>query len=113
MSVGKRYFPVDVFARMHTLETTADGHDRGLELVQEILPWLRDCRGFRGLLRLATTHRSRTIMVSFWADEESLNESSSAGRDLGQLITEASGTERIALEDYEVTFFEGELDGSS
>jgi hypothetical protein len=52
-------------------------------------------------------------MVSFWADEGSLNESSSAGRDLGQLITEASGTERIALEDYEVTFFEGELDGSS
>jgi hypothetical protein len=98
---------------MHTLETTAEGHDRGLELVQEILPWLRDCRGFRGLLRLATADRSRTVMVSFWADQAALDESSSAGRDLGELITEASGTERIAMEDYEVTFFEGEIGDSS
>jgi hypothetical protein len=98
---------------MHTLETTAEGHDRGLELVQEILPWLRDCRGFRGLLRLATTDRSRTVMISFWADQAALDESSIAGRDLGELITEASGTERIAMEDYEVTFFEGEIGDTS
>ena len=98
---------------MHTLETTAEGHDRGLELVQEILPWLLDCRGFRGLLRLATADRSRTVMISFWADQAALDESSSAGRDLGELITEASGTERIAMEDYEVTFFEGEIGDAS
>jgi len=102
-----------VFARVHTVETTADGHDRGLELVQEILPWLRDCRGYRGMLRLASPDRSRTIMISFWADEDALSESSGAGRDLGELITEASGTERIALEDFEVTFFEGESLGGT
>ena len=37
-----------VFARMHTLGTTPDGHDRGLELLDEILPWLRDSTGYRG-----------------------------------------------------------------
>ena len=102
-----------MFARVHTLETTAEGHDRGLELVQEILPWLRDCRGFRGLLRLASPDRSRTVTITFWADEAALNDSSTAGRDLGELVTEASGTERIAMKDYEVTFFEGEIEGSS
>jgi hypothetical protein len=96
---------------MHTLETTAEGHDRGLELVREILPWLNESTGFRGLLRLATPDRSKTVMLSLWADEASLNESSAAGRDLGALITEASGTTRVALEDYEVTFFVGELTG--
>jgi len=56
-------------------------------------------------------HRVQTVdvQISFWADQAALDESSSAGRDLGELITEASGTERIAMEDYEVTFFEGEL----
>jgi heme-degrading monooxygenase HmoA len=102
-----------MFARVHTVETTADGHDRGLELVQEILPWLRDCRGYRGMLRLSKPDRSRTIMISFWADEEAMQESWAAGRDLGELITEASGTERIALEDYEVTFFEAEALGDA
>ena len=52
-------------------------------------------------------------MISFWADHAALDESSSAGRDLGELITEASGTERIAMEDYEVTFFEGEIGDTS
>ena len=98
-----------MFARVHRLETTAEGHDLGLELVQEILPWLRDSRGLRGLLRLAAPDRSRTVTISFWADEEARDASSAAGRDLGELITEASGTERIAMEDYEVTFFEGEI----
>jgi len=96
---------------MHTLETTADGHDRGLELVREVLPWLRECTGFRGLLRLATPDRSKTVVLTLWADEAALLASTDAGRDLGDLITEASGTTRVAMEDFEVTFLEGELSG--
>jgi hypothetical protein len=94
---------------MHTLETTADGHDRGLELVQEILPWLRESTGFRGLLRLASPDRTKTVVISIWSDDAALQESAAAGRDLGALIAEAAGTTRVALEDYEVTFLEGEL----
>src|SRR5262245_1315213 len=55
------YGSVDVFARLHTLETTAEGHDRGLELLHEILPWLRESTGFRGIIRLATPDRSKSI----------------------------------------------------
>jgi heme-degrading monooxygenase HmoA len=97
---------VDVFARMHTLETTADAHDRGLELLDEILPWLRDATGFRGMLRLASPDRSKTVVVTLWADEKSMLESADAGRALGGQIADAAGSKRVALEDFEVTFVE-------
>lgn len=89
---------------MHTVETTAEGHDRGLELLREILPWLESSTGFRGALRLATADRSQTVMLTFWADEAALAASLEASRKLGEQITEAAGTTRVAMEDYEVTF---------
>ena len=96
---------------MHTLESDAEGHDRGLELVSEILPWLRESTGFRGFLRLASPDRSKTVVITFWADEAAMLRTAESGRDLGELITEASGTKRVALEDFEVTFFDAELAG--
>jgi hypothetical protein len=50
-------------------------------------------------------------MLSLWADEAALQESAAAGRDIGAVITEASGTTRVALEDFEVTYLLGELMG--
>jgi hypothetical protein len=98
-----------VFARVHTLETTPDGHDRGLELLREILPWLRDSTGFRGVIRLATPDRTKSMTITLWADEAAMLESAEAARGLGALAAEASGSKRVALDDYEVTFFEGQL----
>jgi hypothetical protein len=98
-----------VFARVHTLETTAEGHDRGLELLRELLPWLRESTGFRGVIRLATPDRSRTMTITLWADEATMLESAEAARGLGSLAAEASGSKRLSLDDFEVTFFEGEL----
>jgi hypothetical protein len=36
-------------------------------------------------------------------------ESAEAARGLGSLAAEASGSKRLSLDDFEVTFFEGEL----
>ena len=90
-----------MFARVHTLETTAEGDDRGLELLHELLPWLRESTGFRGVVRLSSRDRTRTMTITLWADE--------AAKGLGTLAAEASGSKRISLEDFEVTFFEAEL----
>jgi heme-degrading monooxygenase HmoA len=98
-----------VFARLHTLETTREGHDRGLELLREVIPWLRDSTGFRGIFRLATPDRTKSITITLWADEAAMLESAEAAQGLGALAAEASGSKRIALEDFEVTFFEGDL----
>jgi hypothetical protein len=94
---------------MHILETTPDVHDRGLELLDELLPWLGESAGFCGLLRLAAGDRSKTVVITFWADENAMIETAESGEGIGALAAEAAGSKRIALEDYEVTFFDAEL----
>ena len=69
-----------MFARIHVLKTTPEQHDRGLEIVRdELLPWLRDSTGFRGLVRLADRAGGKTLVITLWADEDSLRSSAAAG----------------------------------
>ena len=98
---------------MHTLETTPEAHDRGLELLDELLPWLGESKGFRGLLRLAALDRSKTVVITFWTDEKALTETAESGEGISALAAEAAGSKRVSLEDYEVTFFDGELERSA
>jgi hypothetical protein len=56
-----------VFARVHTLQTTPEQHDRGVELVRDqLLPWLRESTGFRGMIRLADRAAGKTLVVTFF-----------------------------------------------
>jgi hypothetical protein len=92
---------------MHVLQTTSEQHDLGLEIVRDqLLPWLRDSSGFRGLIRLANPSAGKTLVITLWADKESLQASADAGKKLGELTTETVGGTRLALEDYEVTLFD-------
>jgi heme-degrading monooxygenase HmoA len=96
-----------VFARLHILQTTQEQHDLGLEMVRDqILPWLRDSSGFRGLIRLASQPEAKTLVITLWADEESLRASTEAGDRLGELTAEAAGGTRLGLEEYEVSLFD-------
>jgi heme-degrading monooxygenase HmoA len=94
---------------MHTLETTPEVHERGIELLDELLPWLSESSGFRGMLRLAALDRSKTVVITFWEDEAAMNETAESGAGIGALAAQAAGSKRVALEDYEVTFFDAEL----
>jgi heme-degrading monooxygenase HmoA len=96
-----------VLARLHALQTTPDQHDLGLEIVRDqLLPWLRDSSGFRGLIRLWNPSESKTLVITLWADEESLRASAEAGDRFGELTAETVGTTRLALEDYEVSLLD-------
>jgi heme-degrading monooxygenase HmoA len=96
-----------VFARIHTLETTPEQHDQGLEIVREqLLPWLRDSTGFRGLIRLAHLEGGKTLVVTLWVDEDALRASADAADQLGDLTAATTGATRLALEEYEVEFFD-------
>jgi heme-degrading monooxygenase HmoA len=96
-----------MFARIHTLETTPEQHDEGLEIVREqLLPWLRDSTGFRGLIRLAHREGGKTLVVTLWTDEEALRASAVAAKEFSDLTTATTGATRLALEDYEVEFFD-------
>jgi heme-degrading monooxygenase HmoA len=92
---------------MHTLQTSPEVHDRGLELVRDqILPWLRDSTGFRGLIRLEDRAGGKTIVVTLWGDEESFRASAEAAERLTALAADTSGATREGLEEFDVTFFD-------
>ena len=99
-----------MFARVHTVETSPEQHDRGLEIVRDqILPWLRDSSGFRGLIRLADRAGGKTLVITLWADEETLRASAASSEQMGSLTISTTGATRLALEEYDVTFFDVEV----
>jgi heme-degrading monooxygenase HmoA len=96
-----------VYARIHVLETTPEQSDAGLEIVREqLLPWLRDTSGYRGLIRLLDREAGKTLVVTLWADEEALNASTEAGERLAELTAQATGAKRLAIENYEATILD-------
>jgi heme-degrading monooxygenase HmoA len=96
-----------VFARVHVLQTTPEQSDSGLEIVRDqLLPWLRDASGFRGLVRLLDRENGKTLVISLWADEESLKASTEAGEQYAELTAQTTGAQRLAVEQYEATLFD-------
>ena len=98
---------VDLYARLHTLETTPEQYEQGLELVRDqLLPWARDSTGFCGLIGMVDRARGTTLVLTLWADEEALERSATAGDELSRLAAAATGAVRRSLDDYEVGLFE-------
>ena len=96
-----------MFARVHVLETTPEQSDAGLEIVRDqLLPWLRDTSGYRGLIRLLDREQGKTLVVTLWADEEALDASTEAGERLAELTAQTTGATRVAVESYEATIFD-------
>ena len=96
-----------MFARVHVLQTTPEQSDAGLQIFREqLLPWLRDASGYRGLIRLVDRTNGKTLVISLWADEQALEASTRAGEQLAELTAENVGATRLALEQYEATIFD-------
>jgi hypothetical protein len=96
-----------VFARVHTIESDRQQYDFGLEIIrEEYLPWVRDSSGFRGLIGLFDEEREKSIVITLWADEKTLDESADAGDRLSLLAASVSGSRRRSLESFQVTLFE-------
>ena len=94
------------FARVHTLQTTPEQHDQGLAaVIEEILPWLRESTGFRGLIRLANPETGKVMAITLWATEEDLNDSAEAAKRLTEL-TATVGATWLSVENYEVSLFD-------
>jgi hypothetical protein len=96
-----------VFARIHTLETTPEQFERGLDVVRDdLLPWARESSGFCGLIGLTDREHGRTLVVTLWADEETLAASAEAAERLGVLADQLSGATRRGIERYEVVLYD-------
>jgi hypothetical protein len=91
------------------LETTSDQHDQGLAaVIEEILPWLRDSTGFRGLIRLANQETGRVMAVTLCATQKDLDDSAEAAKRLTELTATGVGASWIGVENYEVSLFDVE-----
>ncbi|HMI28568.1 MAG TPA: hypothetical protein VK490_02605 [Gaiellaceae bacterium] len=96
-----------MFARLHVIQSTPEQQEQRFEVLRDqLLPWLRDSSGYRGLIRLADQAGGKTIVITLWADEESLQASAEAGTRLTELTMESVGGTRLALEQYEATLFD-------
>jgi hypothetical protein len=96
-----------VYARLHTIDTTRERHDVGLELVRkEYLPWGRESTGFRGLIGLADGARERAIVITLWSDEEALDASAEAADRITGLVAAITGSAHRSTESLEVTLFD-------
>jgi hypothetical protein len=97
------------FARVHMLETTSEQHDQGLAaVIEEILPWLRDSTGFRGLIRLANAENGKVLAITLWATKQDLDDSAEAAKHLTELTATGVGAKWISVESYEVSLFDVE-----
>ena len=93
-----------MFARLHILQATPEQSEAGLKIFMEQLqPWLRDASGYRGMIRLEDKESDKTLVLTFWADEEALEASQEAGEQLAELTAENTGAKRLAIELYEAT----------
>jgi hypothetical protein len=96
-----------MYARIHTLESTPEQYEEGLKIIREqLLPHIRESTGFRGMIGLTDRAAGIDLVITLWADEESLRESGRAGDQLGALTAQVTGATRRSLADYEVTLFE-------
>ena len=94
-------------ARVHMLETTREQHDVGLAAVtEEILPWLRDATGFRGIIRLANPDTGKVLVVTLWATEKDRDDSAAAARQFTELTATGVGAAWLSVDDYDVSLFD-------
>jgi hypothetical protein len=86
------------------LQTTPEQSDAGMRIfLEQLRPWLRDASGYRGMIRLDNKELGRTLVITLWADQASLEASNEAGEELAKLTAENTGAQRLAIEQYEAT----------
>jgi hypothetical protein len=96
-----------VFARLHTLDATPEEYEAGFRLVRdELLPWARESTGFRGAIGLVDHDNGKAMILTLWADHETLVASAPAAERLATLAAEASGAGWRSLENFQVSIFD-------
>jgi heme-degrading monooxygenase HmoA len=92
-----------MFARVTTYNGAPENIERALETYREqVLPWVRDATGFRGLVVLLDREREEGVALTFWADEAALRDNVASGAALRDEVAEAAETPIVSVRSYEV-----------
>lgn len=90
-------------ARVSRLEGSADRIDEGISFIKEqILPSAGDIPGWKGVVALADRSNGRTITITFWDSEESLEASEVRANELRSQAAKAMDETVVGVERYEV-----------
>ena len=69
---------------------------------EEVVPWLRDSTGFRGVIILVDHENDRGMGVSFWTTMEAATDAYGSGATLRDEVAASVGTTMTGEEFYEV-----------
>ena len=94
-------------ARVSVLEGPPDRLDEGTRYAQqEILPQVRQVRGFKGIVSLIDRERGRTKLISLWESDDALRASEEQADQFRQRAAEGAASRIVSVERYEVALAE-------
>ncbi len=92
-----------MIARVTTFEGDPERMDEGVRIYREqVVPWLRDSTGFRGVIIMIDRENDRAMGVSFWTNKETATDSDASGTALRDELAASVGTTLTGEEFYEV-----------
>jgi hypothetical protein len=82
-----------LIARVTTFEGDAERMVEGVRIYREqVVPWLRDSTGFRGVIILVDHENDRGMGVSFWTTMEAATDAFGSGATLRDEVAASVGT---------------------
>jgi hypothetical protein len=102
-----------LIARVTTFEGDPERMVEGVRIYrEEVVPWLRDSTGFRGVIILVDHENDRGMGISFWTTMETATDAYASGATLRDAVAASVGTNMTGEEFYEVVTAEAlALDG--
>jgi hypothetical protein len=82
-----------VIARVTTFEGDPERMEEGVRIYREqVVPWLRDSTGFRGVIIMIDRENDRAMGVSFWTTLEAASDADSSGATLRDELAASVGS---------------------
>jgi hypothetical protein len=69
---------------------------------EQVVPWLRDSTGFRGLIVMVDREHDRAMGISLWTTKETATDAYTSGATLRDEVAASVGTTMTGEEFYEV-----------
>jgi hypothetical protein len=92
-----------LIARVTTFEGDPERMVEGVRIYREqVVPWLRDSTGFRGVIILVDHENDRGMGFSFWTTMEAATDAYASGATLRDEVAASVGTSMTGEEFYEV-----------
>jgi hypothetical protein len=92
-----------VIARVTIFEGDPERMVEGIRIYRDqVVPWLRDSTGFRGVILMVDRENNRGMGVSFWTTMETASDAYTSGATLRDEVAASVGSTMIGEEFYEV-----------